>query len=996
MADSPPGSTKSSQQGSRVHWLLHGRDAVEKMGGRFVAEEDLKTEREYWYGMVLHEVRSLENATLEKLRQLENTARSEVEEQVSRLQRDVSSRLMQQSEADRAERIAAFTEMRRDLGVQRDLQNQVAAVQQELSRMRATVGDLARATPPLAAVPEGDVSVSEARLKGLEAAMADLRGELSGQQERQELDVETSKMQLSELKHDLGTLKVSQIQALQDQALRCTSDLNRSIQGVTSAMNASQSSIKADLSKEVDSLKKELDKERWTANAQLAKLKQLEEGSRALSQRIDEMDCILMNTKKDALSETTLLKGRMEAMAGMRDGESFEVLELRRQFSEDQQKRAADGLQLASRLQSIEQKVASAFSSPAGQAAVPPAASAAFQEDAFVARIELLEKRQPVLSEAIARLELVEQRLPDGAKAQASMERLEQLERQLPALSIALEATKENAVVLARLETVEALCLGAPTEAAPPRAADGDVAHLRNGLRELQGSIASTRRDVDKLSRDLVEERSERFRALAEVGRLTEDVAKATASTIEKAEKRLLQGLPTIGGSAAAELRAVEKELADSLGNHSPDALSTVSTGEERSVRRLPSNDGDLRGALAMHVRSLTAGLCSEIRSDVAMRVSTTEARVGALEARIGGDLQRSITEFSARVHVLDSAQLPIRVTSLEQQARKSSALLLSLLDDHTTKRTAIDAIEQDARRAFLTTDDGDPLNASIPSRYSAALSGAQRTPSCTSERSTRSNNRSPFIGMLGRSPMGSGSVPSGPAPRDSTTPPALQTTLETEVSEENSVVTHGLKESLEGLVSAVHRTLHKAQANSPTWDGREGARSPPSSSSAVLPSYRGRSPEVPASALRSEAPASAPRSPDPPALTRRSPEPPVAHRGVNAAASEEDATSIPRTSVSATSAATARASAPPSLLSPTSASRPSPALALSRARLEQGLPKGPQAPKAPGPAPKLKTLSPSPSPTSQPGMLQAEVTRRLNLARQGQPTSRYLANQPN
>mmetsp|Transcript_5979 Transcript_5979/g.18559 ORF Transcript_5979/g.18559 Transcript_5979/m.18559 type:complete len:943 (-) Transcript_5979:116-2944(-) len=706
---SPRESTRSSQQGCKVHWLLHDRHAVEKMGGRFVSEEDLKKERESWYGMCMHEVRNLETAAFARIRQVEEAASRQIDEAASRLQSELSKNLLQQTE--------------------------VTAV---------------------------------------EAAIADLRNELGAERERQDLQAETTRLALSDFRHDLSALQVVQLQALQEQASRSSSDLSRGIQEVTAVIAASQGSLKADLQQEVEALHRDLEKEHSLSDKHFAKMKSVEDNCRVLSVRLDESQRMIVGLKQEMAQHVV------------------------------------DERLHAERLGLAEQQLATGQSTEGPVLPTQPEAAEAVGRPGAAGQCALLERQ---LGSALARVE--------------------QLEQQMPVGSAALTSAKDVAALVARLETVETLCLStvpaadggrvARTAGAP---ADGDASH--QDLTQLLAPLEVLRGQVERLEQDLAEERSERYRGLADVGRLTEDVAKAAAATIERAEKRFSEEFLAGRG----ELRKVgEKQAPGAEEGANADAcrLETASTASSEDVqrvldkgfaRRVGELDAELRAELAGRVRSLAAELRGELLAEVATRAASQEARAGALEARLGGELQHLGAELRSRLVELEASRPGGRVEALEREVKKASLTCQALLEERSNKKaaaSAIEAIEQDVRRALHVgragsavhpkAADGATAPMPMPRSGSAVSSSTQRRREASSHSRGRFGEASPTPALSEQacrataSPVGSLEVPSvtesGPTAEPLGEAP--------ELSEE-------LKQRLEGLVSAVHRTLSRPQ----------------------------------------------------------------------------------------------------------------------------------------------------------------------------------------
>eukprot|EP00747_Dinoflagellata_sp_TGD_P094847 gnl/TRDRNA2_/TRDRNA2_166262_c6_seq1.p1 gnl/TRDRNA2_/TRDRNA2_166262_c6~~gnl/TRDRNA2_/TRDRNA2_166262_c6_seq1.p1 ORF type:complete len:803 (+),score=149.68 gnl/TRDRNA2_/TRDRNA2_166262_c6_seq1:92-2410(+) len=253
--------------------------------------------------------------------------------------------------------------------------------------------------------------------------------------------------------------------------------------------------------------------------------------------------------------------------------------------------------------------------------------------------------------------------------------------------------------------------------------------------------VYEARDGVERLTRDLAEERKERYIALADVGRLTEDVATAAARSIERAEKRLTEELEAERATLRKHVKEQQQQSAQeaedgAAGGASPSAAGGEWPNRANALRAkvaslLPGVPGSttqsdaevLQAGLAKAIGEMDAELRvevlgriskigeewraeaaylsgrmntlgSEIRSEVSARVEATEARLSTIEESSAKELQKISTEVNGRLERAETTKLDLRVGKLEAEVLRTSLMVRSLAEERAVQSARATAIE--------------------------------------------------------------------------------------------------------------------------------------------------------------------------------------------------------------------------------------------------------------------------------------------------------------
>lgn len=121
----PAGADHHQQHGS------YDADALGEPAVRFVSEEQLKHEREYWAERCLYEVMNLESTIIHKVEALQAAADQRILQTVTRL-----SNVERLLEEEQGTRRATLSEIKMDLGMQRDLHLQLAEMRIDVETLK--------------------------------------------------------------------------------------------------------------------------------------------------------------------------------------------------------------------------------------------------------------------------------------------------------------------------------------------------------------------------------------------------------------------------------------------------------------------------------------------------------------------------------------------------------------------------------------------------------------------------------------------------------------------------------------------------------------------------------------------------------------------------------------------------------------------------------------------------------------------------------------------
>mmetsp|Transcript_126003 Transcript_126003/g.245761 ORF Transcript_126003/g.245761 Transcript_126003/m.245761 type:complete len:522 (+) Transcript_126003:66-1631(+) len=193
----------------------------------------------------------------------------------------------------------------------------------------------------------------------------------------------------------------------------------------------------------------------------------------------------------------------------------------------------------------------------------------------------------------------------------------------------------------------------------------------------VQCSVDMLRNEVACLSQDLLDERRDRCRALADASRIAEDVAQAAAATIERAEKRfrteLERDLQGHAGNAAKTNTPASGCSGGSCGVIEATSAGGTIADSSLVARLVGEMDAELRMEFSSRMRLMHAELRGELLGEVAVRIAAVEARNGVTET-LSAELQRIGRDSDARLERLEAANLDSRLTRIEYDQKWKAA----------------------------------------------------------------------------------------------------------------------------------------------------------------------------------------------------------------------------------------------------------------------------------------------------------------------------------
>jgi hypothetical protein len=698
------------------------------------------------------------------------------------------------------------------------------------------------------------------QMAGLETRVADLRSEQKALRDLQEADraahvQQTTSKAVADVQRQMAGLE-THVADLQRKTLRHLHEADRAahVQQTTS-----KAAMRADLPAELDG---------FDATACAMKMKSMEEVSRALTCYMDETRRMVLEFQQDSLTETKLLRGRVEAVVGARDDLVAQRAEVRKILDEDRNARALERRSLLERLQLVEQQLGSVVAdrlppsqvdTPAqgGSSAAAPASTEELtsQVTLLIERVSAAEAsahRAPLVAAQnlevtrslmenerrllLDRIEPLEQRLPSAGALEAMAQRISRVEQQCsiktahPLGAAAADAAGGSTTLIPRVEALESACQALQhlndKNAKNNLGMSLEAASTQQGFSQLRSSMEVLQ---ELLQEGLAVERAERKKALQEAKQSMDEC-------FEAVDCRL-------AGIANCRVSDTQSELSESR---------AIDRGYARRVGEL---DAELRAEMANRVRTLTMELRGEILGEVAVRVGSAEARMELLETRIAGDVKRTCMD------------LGIRIDHVEDQVNKSSKLVAEL-EEGKAAVDAIEAIERGIRGALQESDPkrggkrpcspGSPKSTKLALMRSASANGiihkqhtppapvesnplregsSQRSNSTTDvdmrDRGARSNSSSVRLASSEHSNSSYRSLSAAASSWQSPMVPMGPATLNAadfrNVPDGVSPLSDGLKQSLQGLVSAVHRTFPKKDGSirSAVGSGRGSARIP-------------------------------------------------------------------------------------------------------------------------------------------------------------------------
>eukprot|EP00405_Crypthecodinium_cohnii_P014203 CAMPEP_0206446306 /NCGR_PEP_ID=MMETSP0324_2-20121206/16055_1 /ASSEMBLY_ACC=CAM_ASM_000836 /TAXON_ID=2866 /ORGANISM="Crypthecodinium cohnii, Strain Seligo" /LENGTH=1088 /DNA_ID=CAMNT_0053914747 /DNA_START=191 /DNA_END=3457 /DNA_ORIENTATION=- len=545
---------------------------------------------------------------------LENAAFDRINTQIEEASRRIQEEL-------RAHLTGQLEEFHRRLPLDR-LANDVAAVQ-------AAVLDISRAQQQVTEL-------------GLERRLSDLRSEVTALQvhldahqmsssrpqdgQVQQLMDEMNRKyaaqearlntMFSDLRVELGA---SQVHTMQEQTMRSVADLGRTLQDVMASSGGDASAVRTELMGEIDNLKAMVLSTTREGKNNDSNLLTLKSEIMSTKERVDGVCALVSDLKKDHLSESAKLQTSIEL-------DQFNQVErMRKLIKEENVQRSTELAAFSGKLQHLESRVAA---ESAAKLAQPPPPSVSKDE------VIALQTR---LANAEAQINLFPTTMA-GALAGVQA-RSEAHDRDLAMLkkSIAGPATGE------------------------------ELALMKSQFEAMQV-------DVSRISKDLDNERRDRCRALADVERITEEVAKATASTIETAEKRIAAA--TVPHTQMPFKVPSESDRSSSTSANPKDAVTS-----SQLVKLLSEMDAELRVELNSRIRLLSAELRGELFREVSQRTSDIETKLNRAESTFQLEQKKMSTELTQKLHRLAAVDIQNRLLSSEDSIQYHATILTTLIE---------------------------------------------------------------------------------------------------------------------------------------------------------------------------------------------------------------------------------------------------------------------------------------------------------------------------
>jgi len=559
------------------------------------------------------------------------------------------------------------------------LQAEKAARTQEISELRSQLpSDTQGPRPWEAKVNEMGTEIAAFRrdlANGL-TAISDLAKSHMTESEKAGANmVHTSEVAM--LRSEIELLKEHQ----ESRLAASTSDLKTALEGTKRCTETAQ----AQMAQEMGSLRSEVSSELSSLRSAMeaTSVSDLRDLTRELSRRVDDTERKLVDLRQDQMSEIALLRGRVEEVLGEGAGHGTKLDVMQMVVKEEQGRRTADHCMMLSRLEALER--ANSVATKQEKATV----AAAGAENTAIAQIN-------------SKLEEVERQLSSMGGTCATQ----------AATTASVTNSAEIAALRARIQEVEEVFVR-NTFGNMKRQAKEEASTAQND--QLQKDLEQMRRDISRLSSDMNEERQERAKVFAEVGRITEDVSKAANATIEHAKRRFDQELQTgnlrasstnasgvvassRSNSAAPSAQRLESRervppnagnevefgvggnglgsRGTAVGSLSDDARASL--GGSSLARLVGEMDAELRVELSSRMRLLTAELRGEIFSEVAVKVASAEARVGVVETRLESEVHRVNAALSARVSKLEGLNFSARFDSVEAEVRRIAVVFSS------------------------------------------------------------------------------------------------------------------------------------------------------------------------------------------------------------------------------------------------------------------------------------------------------------------------------
>jgi len=160
------------------------------------------------------------------------------------------------------------------------------------------------------------------------------------------------------------------------------------------------------------------------------------------------------------------------------------------------------------------------------------------------------------------------------------------------------------------------------------------------------------------VTQDIADERRDRCRALSDVSRLTDDVARAAAETIQRAERKFVTELAADNSRSGRRTGEASPSLGAVVGVAATGQSSgSLFNGSEQVARLLGEMEAEIRVAFDARIRLLSTELRSEILGEMSVRVAAVEAHLGTVEATLSAELRRAASDLGVRVRALEGGQ---------------------------------------------------------------------------------------------------------------------------------------------------------------------------------------------------------------------------------------------------------------------------------------------------------------------------------------------------
>mmetsp|Transcript_12105 Transcript_12105/g.20819 ORF Transcript_12105/g.20819 Transcript_12105/m.20819 type:complete len:1001 (-) Transcript_12105:159-3161(-) len=642
-----------------------------------------------------------------------------------------------------------------------------------------------------------DVSVVQAQMdrdrlavSGVESTNQQLRTELPTQKDLNDQTAATSKM-MEDLRKDLIALQ-SELPQVREQSGRMSSDLHRNFQEVTDTV-----AMQSDHLSKVDTI------------------------CRELASRNDDLDRKIKEIQQDQLAEIVALRARLETSEEERHGLLGKVNKFQTMIQEEEGKRVADISAMNIRLAQAESLLGSNM------------ASSNSQTDNVSSEIESLRVRMEVAasqSESLrARMEAVE----TSAGNAAALARDTQISDQTMVLTTRLESTERQVtagqdtqqVMASRIEALDRGLANRMEAVERSLGGLGTPASLltRIGAIEHQVQTAASPMGAQLARIDALEKQMAQALQLASGGGAG---ANAAAASVAATQQVMLEQTTELS-KMRTELERVQQELAqrsiEAERGQPPVSMDDIRGTLDLGIKRVAVELGQsFRNETASQISDAALKLRTEFRDEITSKITSIESRANLQQESFQTELRQVAAAFGAYIKKAESSQsekheavqLVPRVARVEDEVGKATRLLshvaTTILEERQMKQVTksnLEAIEADMRdmlggTANTATTKSQSDDASTPRGMDSQKHqlaqllldlGSSRVPSVSAGDNVSLQSEP----NLASSPM------SQWRPENTMGDPSS-----TAAVSGDDILSDGLKESLEDLVSAVERTL--------------------------------------------------------------------------------------------------------------------------------------------------------------------------------------------